>query len=68
MEPIKINISVNTNEIKQAQREIQKFANDTGKALDPNKVKKLEDERGRLLAKKRDAQTELKNIRKLYDA
>ena len=68
MDPIKINISVNTNEIKQAQREIQKFANDTGKALDPNKVKKLEDERGRLLAKKRDAQTELRNIRKLYDA
>ena len=68
MEPIKIDVKVNTKEIKEAQREIQKFANDNWKALDPNKVKKLEDERGRLLAKKRDAQTELKNIRKLYDA
>jgi len=61
-------VKVNAKEIKQAQREIQKFANDTWKALDPNKVKKLEDERGRLLAKKRDAQTALNNIRKLYDA
>jgi len=68
MEPIKIDVKVNTKEIKEAQREIQKFANDNWKALDPNKVKKLEDERGRLLAKKRDAQTELRNIRKLYDA
>jgi tape measure domain-containing protein len=68
MEPIKIDVKVNTKEIKEAQREIQKFANDNWKALDPNKVKKLEDERGRLLAKKRDAQTNLKNIRKLYDA
>jgi hypothetical protein len=28
MEPIKIDVKVNTKEIKEAQREIQKFAND----------------------------------------
>jgi hypothetical protein len=45
----------------------QKLKIDTGKALDPNKVKKLEDERGRLLAKKRDAQKELRNIIQLVE-
>ena len=52
---------------KQASRDVQKFANDTGKALDPKKVVALEDKRGKLLAKKRQVGKELKLIRKQYD-
>jgi hypothetical protein len=46
---------------------VQEFARDVKVALDPKKLKALEDTWAGLIVKKREAKKELDSMRKLYD-
>jgi hypothetical protein len=69
IEKISVEVSavVDNQSFKKAEQEVQKYARDTGQVLDPKKLQGLTDAWGNLIVKKREAQKELREIRKLFD-